>query len=1060
MKLLAALAGTLLLTILALPLASLADTGVDINARAGGIPPWPMFRGDSGRTGNTSDNGPGSNLLLWSNNTGATPYSSPAVAGGRVFIGSTTGDNRFYCFNADTGARYWRFDTGGAVDSSPAVDLGSGLVYVGSRDGYLYCINISTGTQVWRNQTAGEIISAPLIYSGNVYIGCGDTVSGAGPYGLYCFNATTGATKWSVSNAGGAAGPAIDGGRLFSVGQNQLRCMDPMTGAFFWSASITDDGYGSPALSDGMVYVANADGRLFCFYTSNGTKAWDVSLGYVESCSSPAISNGSVYCCADAGGMNGALVKLNALTGANQWTHTVNSPPWSSPVVAGENVYFTAGMDIICLKTSDHSSVWTYYVGPNDPIGSGIGSSPAIAAGRLYVGGSDAKVYCIGTAGPNYPPAAVTLSPPDTIRDTSLWLRWSQSPDSDFAKYEVHRSLVPGFTPSPATLALNISSKTSNSTNVTGLNYSTQYYFKVRVVDSGAPAMFNDSNEVGATTTTPNGAPSGVTLYEPSEITPTSMRLSWSVNSDPDFAKYEVYKGLTSGFALVPSNLVKTITSGAENSTMVQSLLPWTNYYFKVRVCDNGTPALFNTSNEVSARSGNAPPAAVTLNTAQMAATSAYLTWSASTDDDFALYEVHASRNVSFTPGASTFITNMSNKQTTDYTVENLALAKNYYFTIRVYDLGGLYNDSNCVNGTTANTIPKPLISSPSEGDIFDTRTTISFNGTGTSDQDGDELSLYWTSSIDGALSPNAIFSRTLSEGEHKITLWANDGNGHNASAKVTITVKKAPDRAPGLLLISHRENDEVSGLVTLSGTAWDIDGNGTLTAVQVKDHKGDWKPATGTTSWTYDWNVSKLPNGKQKVSFRAFDGELYSSEVSVTVKINNIDLPPSVTITGPSAATPFSKLVTITGTATDPDSPVTKVEVSVNNGAWQTAIGTASWTFGLDTAGMRNGPHTIQVRASDGNSNSNVEWLNFTVKNGVAKPSVQEGPSPLLFVAIGVIAAVAVVAMLLMRKKKSTPAVPPAQSQMAQAPPSAAPAQQPAPQPPQDYQSPPPGPQ
>jgi len=617
------------------------------------------------------------------------------------------------------------------------------------------------------------------------------------------------------------------------------------------------------------------------------------------------------------------------------------------------------------------------------------------------------------------------------------------------------------FVPGPQTLYKSIQFRTTISENVsTGLNHSTTYYFKIRVWDNGDPVMWNNSNEVSATTTMPNGAPSGITLNAPSEITPASMKLSWSVSSDPDFAKYEVYKGLTAGFAFVPSNLVKTITSSGENTTVVQSLLPWTNYYFKVRVYDNGTPALFNTSNEVNARSGNTPPAAVFLNPPAMGATSAALSWSASTDDDFALYEVHMSRTAGFTPSSATLMTNSTAKLTTEYNIESLQLAKTYYFKVRVYDQGGLFNDSNIENGTTANTIPKPVITSPSEGDTFDTRTVVSFDGSKTSDQDDDALSLYWTSSVDGYLSSNTNFSRLLSEGNHDIRLWANDGNGHNASAKVTITVKKAPDRAPGLLLISHRENDEVSGLVTLSGTAWDIDGNGTLTAVQVKDHKGDWKPATGTTSWTYDWNVSKLPNGKQKVSFRAFDGELYSSEVSVTVKINNIDLPPSVTITGPSAATPFSKLVTITGTATDPDSPVSKVEVSVNNGAWQTAIGTASWTFGLDTAGMRNGPHTIQVRASDGNSNSNVEWLNFTVKNGVAKPSVQEGPSPLLFVAIGVIAAVAVVAMLLMRKKKSTPAVPPAQSQMAQAPPSAAPAQQPAPQPPQDYQSPPPGPQ
>ena len=61
-------------------------------------------------------------------------YSSPAVADGKVFVGSY--DDKVYCLNAATGAFIWSYTTGNYVDSSPAV--ADGIVYVGSMDGKVY----------------------------------------------------------------------------------------------------------------------------------------------------------------------------------------------------------------------------------------------------------------------------------------------------------------------------------------------------------------------------------------------------------------------------------------------------------------------------------------------------------------------------------------------------------------------------------------------------------------------------------------------------------------------------------------------------------------------------------------------------------------------------------------------------------------------------------------------------------------------------------------------------------------------------------------------------------
>jgi outer membrane protein assembly factor BamB len=62
-------------------------------------------------------------------------YSSPAVVGGLVYVGSYY-NWKVYCLNAVTGALVWSYTTGGMVDSSPAVV--NGVVYVGSYDGKVY----------------------------------------------------------------------------------------------------------------------------------------------------------------------------------------------------------------------------------------------------------------------------------------------------------------------------------------------------------------------------------------------------------------------------------------------------------------------------------------------------------------------------------------------------------------------------------------------------------------------------------------------------------------------------------------------------------------------------------------------------------------------------------------------------------------------------------------------------------------------------------------------------------------------------------------------------------
>ena len=121
---------------------------------------WAQFRFGPHHTGHN----PYENVLTssnvsaltrdWSYTTGSEIQSSPAVAGGLVYVGSA--DHKLYALDAVTGARKWSYTTGGPITySSPAV--ANGVVYVGSfyGDDKLYALDAVTRALKWSYTTGG-----------------------------------------------------------------------------------------------------------------------------------------------------------------------------------------------------------------------------------------------------------------------------------------------------------------------------------------------------------------------------------------------------------------------------------------------------------------------------------------------------------------------------------------------------------------------------------------------------------------------------------------------------------------------------------------------------------------------------------------------------------------------------------------------------------------------------------------------------------------------------------------------------------------------------------------
>lgn len=337
---------------------------------------WPMFFHNPQHTGNSTSTAPNTNTTLWSvPNIGGNGYSSPTVANGRVFINqgsriyclfenngteiwnqsiqpagqacsTPTASNgkvyvvgsKVYCFYENNGTGIWNKSIGGIPGtSSPTVTEGKLYIYTGT----LYCFYASNGTEIWNESIGGSGESTPAVSNGKVFINAGN---------LYCFYTNNGTEIWNITGGGMGNSPAVSNGKVF-YNPGIIMCLYESNGTEIWSQAYGGDGYSSPAIANGKVFV-NVNGVIYCYYANNGTEKWNIPLTG-DGCSTPAISSdGKVI--VNSGGYTYCL---NESSGAEIWSYATGGEGFSSPAVANGRVFVNLGT-VICfggpLQTIDY----------------------------------------------------------------------------------------------------------------------------------------------------------------------------------------------------------------------------------------------------------------------------------------------------------------------------------------------------------------------------------------------------------------------------------------------------------------------------------------------------------------------------------------------------------------------------------------------------------------------------------------------------------------------------------------------------------------------------------
>jgi len=241
---------------------------------------------------------------IWATGDADESGSTPAVVNGRVYCGRADWGqftSYIYCLDAATGIEIWSDTLSGMAAS--CMTVWNSMVFIPTfhlnNETPLYALDANTGSIIWENTDSfqGYWDSSPNIIDGIIYI-CGFDGS------IRAIETLTSTIIWKISLTSGGiyehitATPAYHDATLyFADQQDTYYCLDASTGSTIWTAP----GYqhGSSGIADGMVFYGEYDNpdnaRVVALDCDTGEEIWSLTTGAEHIYSSPAITDGVVY---------------------------------------------------------------------------------------------------------------------------------------------------------------------------------------------------------------------------------------------------------------------------------------------------------------------------------------------------------------------------------------------------------------------------------------------------------------------------------------------------------------------------------------------------------------------------------------------------------------------------------------------------------------------------------------------------------------------------------------------------------------------------------------------
>jgi outer membrane protein assembly factor BamB len=228
--------------------------------------------------------------------------------------------------------------------------------------------------------------------------------------------------KWAFKTGGPiVASPAIADGVVYIASMDTyLYAVDQAGGKEKWKFKSSRPIASSPAVSGGTLYFVSSAGSLAAIDIATGKPKWvlpteferkfeaknlhgldsaaqTIPDGFDLFTSSPAVDNVKVY----FGSGDGNIYAADAQTGLLQWKFPTKDVVHASPAVVNHTVYVGSWDSYLYAIDADTGQQkWSFKTGEDNTIHNQVGfqSSPAVVNGTVYVGCRDSHVYAVDAA--------------------------------------------------------------------------------------------------------------------------------------------------------------------------------------------------------------------------------------------------------------------------------------------------------------------------------------------------------------------------------------------------------------------------------------------------------------------------------------------------------------------------------------------------------------------------------------------------------------------------------------------------------------------------------------
>ncbi len=253
----------------------------------------------------------------------------------------------------------------------------------------------------WFFQTPGPVLASPIVAGGLALVNGGDGV-------LYAIDSSTGNLRWRVpvGDALVAGTPAVAEGVVYVAAQGHgLMALDLRSGTTLWQVDTHLPVRAAPMVVGSLLLVMAGANDLLCLDRATGKEYWefkseDVLSNFWPSQGFPAVT-------IDDGGLAfaalGASTEFNALnlrTGRKVWEQTVDSRMVGSPVYdASLGLVFVATWagHVYAMDARTGTIKWRFSLPGAGNTGTGFASGPALANDTLFIGDYTGQIIALDT---------------------------------------------------------------------------------------------------------------------------------------------------------------------------------------------------------------------------------------------------------------------------------------------------------------------------------------------------------------------------------------------------------------------------------------------------------------------------------------------------------------------------------------------------------------------------------------------------------------------------------------------------------------------------------------